>query len=779
MSVNIQEIPVFVTYYTKSGILAKKQFGSVSNFGLLLDYFNKNLKNDSIQLKKVYLLNNKEIKDSDLLIDLIQANNLSKKISNVNILIEIEELYNIGDENYPCFKKILQPVRNNFGIYIFFPEYGSMSLEEYPENIKKDYELGKFNIVSAYCNSPNALYISGGIFSEEKLNHFWIIDNQYLSIKQIKMPIPKAHHSMTYVYNNEKEFIFIVGGDDSKTFYYDINNNNFVEWGDMNWIHFHPGLIHIGNYLYCFHLIKDEKQKIFFEKTNLNNEKHIWERVYPNFESETIKNNIINYEFGVSPCAGGRVMLFGGNFNNPNNYIYDINLNIFLYNNNCRDQFIPLIDKNFYKINQNHNIALPASLSRHVEIAIFNKIKYTLRKVSLNFKNNNDNKIIKYKNFHKSNSIGKLNIEFNTEDSNNLQNNKNIIENENGQRVHNNINIINKDKKSVEDIKITNNKKQKKIDNNIDVKQKEQISANERNQIGVKDELKINMNKKSDTNKKQIYSSNGDFEEVEPDTENKNQKKMKILDINEKSKNEKIIENNPNNIYSSNGDFEEVGSEKEKKNQKKTKDLNINIKNNVELINFNIEGDDDKIEFHDADNENMNNNSNQEINNIKEDNNMHIDNENNIVSENEKNADYIIRDNVGGDNQGKEEEIEEITEENNIINDQNELNPEENGYQQNNENEIKEYEDTNSEEMEEIYNDQYYDGNGNVENMQMDVNGEGEEEMVEEEEEEILERDRFELTIVQNIGEDIIQIENYPEFYYDENNFCDYEVEEK
>ena len=44
-----------------------------------------------------------------------------------------------------------------------------------------------------------------------------------------------------------------------------------------------------------------------------------------------------------------------------------------------------------------------------------------------------------------------------------------------------------------------------------------------------------------------------------------------------------------------------------------------------------------------------------------------------------------------------------------------------------------------------------------------------------EEDEEYLERDRFEQTIIQPIGEDIIQIENYPIYFYEENDFCDYE----
>ena len=100
--------------------------------------------------------------------------------------------------------------------------------------------------------------------------------------------------------------------------------------------------------------------------------------------------------------------------------------------------------------------------------------------------------------------------------------------------------------------------------------------------------------------------------------------------------------------------------------------------------------------------------------------------------------------------------------ENNNINIQNE-NGEENVNYENNEG--NEYEDTN-EEMEEIYNDQYYDG------VNMMVNDEEEEEV-----EEGLERYKFEITIGQNIDEGIIEIESFPNYYFDENNFCDYEYE--
>ena len=704
---NVQEIPILVIYFTQSKILMKKKFGSFSNFGLLLEYFNKNIKNDLFRLKEKYLINNYEIKSTDLLIDIIQLQNPSIKINNAYFSIEIEEINSIGDENRPIFKKILQPIRFDCSIYIFIPEYGSMSLEQYPENIKYKYELEKFNLNSAYCNSPNALYISGGLFEEKKINLFWIIDNNYYSVKKINMLFPKAVHSMTYIYNNGKEIIFIAGGDDLKTFYYDIKNNTFVEWGDMNGIHYLPGLIHLGNYLYSFHLIKDENNKIFFERTNLNDDKHIWEKIYPLFEQEEIKNNIINNEFGVCPCNGGRVNLCGGNFHNPNSYLYDINKNTFLVNEKCKNQFLPLLDKNFYKINDNHNIALPGSLYRHKQIAVFNKKKCTLR--IAHFSPSNGNQKIKYKNIHKKkDSInGKVIIEINIKDINKTNDSN---------QINNNLNIIN------------NNNGQKKIN---DIANKKQIESNSNN----------NNNKEN-----QINKVNNKINNLK---ENINSNEMKISD---------------NGIYSS-GDFREAHQENNNINK------NVNIKDNEGQINFHIEGDDEKIEFNDNDNDE---NINQDTNNINEDNNIHIDNDNNIVSENEKNADYIIAEKSDGENiaQGRynnhgKNEIEEITEENNNINELNEFNSEE--YYENNEG--NEYEDTN-EEMEEIYNDQYYDGNGD---MMVNGDGEGVDENVEEEEEEGLERDRFELTIVQNIGEDIIQIENYPVFYFDENNFCDYE----
>ena len=704
MSVNDKEIPILVIYYTKSKIICQKEFSSFSRFDNLLKFFNENIKNSEIRLKQKYLLNNKEIKNSDLLIDLIQAYDSSKKIINANFSIEIEEINNIGDENFPYFSKILQPVTNKFGIYVFTPENGSMSLEQYPDNIENEYELEKFNIYSAYCNSPNSLFISGGRFNEEKIDNFWIIDNTFFSIKKSSMILPKINHTMIYIKNNNKKIIFIAGGDDLNTFYYDIENNTFVNWGNMNGIHTRPGLINIGDYLYCFHLIKDEKNNIFFEKTNLNDENHKWEKVFPNFESEEYINNIINNEFGLSLCAGEHVMLLGGNFN-PNSFIYDINMNLFSYNNNYTNIFIPLIDKTFYKINNIHNIALPCSLIRHVEIGILNKLKCTLRKLYL--KPNDQNQKIKYKNIHKKDSsTGKVVVEFNAEDI--------IGEHE----EHDNDN-------------------------------ENEFENNKNSSIPIEDVIVL----------KKIYN-----EKKLPTMPNEKQIKN-----NQNKINDKIKENNLINNYNITSDENE-----------KT------IKENNEEINFELSVDNENTDSNNNENENYN-----EINNIQQDNNIMIDSENNIVGESEKNADYILQNKSDVE---KDKEQGENSEENNNLN-YNNININQNG--SNSENE---YEDAlnekmrqnNEEEFQEISEDNQNNNNyeenmgeendnnyGNMEKYNennFEEIGEGEEEN---EEEERLERDRFELTIVQNLGDDIIQIESYPIYFFEESNFGDYDLKQE
>ena len=145
MSINNKEIPILVIYSTKSRIIYQTEFDSSCKFCDLIDFFNTKIASDSIKLKDKYLLNDKEIKENDSLIDLIQVYTLSKKIISATFSIELDEVFNIGDEDILPFKKILQPKLDNFGLYVFTPESGSLALEEYPEKIVKFFKLKKID----------------------------------------------------------------------------------------------------------------------------------------------------------------------------------------------------------------------------------------------------------------------------------------------------------------------------------------------------------------------------------------------------------------------------------------------------------------------------------------------------------------------------------------------------------------------------------------------------------------------------------------------------------
>ena len=335
------------------------------------------------------MFKNKEINENDLLINIIQSSYKNKKILAADLSIEIEEeeeKMNLLDKNIPWYNIILQPKYNPFGIYILNLKNFSLSLKTFPKKFGDENELNKLNENSAYCNSPKNLFISGGNYNKNNLTNFWIINNENFNIIKLYMGYPKSNHSMKYINHDNNEIIFIAGGDDLKTFYYDIKSNKFVNWGNMNYNHYRPALIYINNYLYCFDV--SQKSGIIFERTNLNDKSHKWEKIVSNLEKEKI-DEFTNIGFAANLCRGGKIMFCGGDIINLNIYLYDINKNLIYLNTQCTDILFTFSDKNFYKINNNHNIALPYSIEENKTILIADINNYSLKKLILNNKNIN------------------------------------------------------------------------------------------------------------------------------------------------------------------------------------------------------------------------------------------------------------------------------------------------------------------------------------------------------------------------------------------------------
>ena len=342
---------------------------------------------------------------------------------------------------------ILQPKANPFGVFIFSPKDYSISLKQFQKKIENENNLNLFNNNSAYCNSTTNLYISGGNYYNKELNNFWAINNETFTIKKLYMKYPKSNHSMLYINSNNLEIIFFVGGNDSKSFYYDIRRNNFKNWGNTHFKHDRPSLIYIKNYIYCFDT--SPKNKIIFERTYLNEVNKNWEKIIPSFENEKI--NFINYGFGACICDNRKIIFCGGDTVNINPYFYDIDKNLIYINDKSDDILFSFKDKNFYKINNNSYIALP-NLEEEKEILIFNRNDYSLKLMNVKTKNNikKDQNINKEKNKIMNNNLQNKYYNINNYDNNiYYYKEKNFLNNEKPKKIYISIKIKIMQKKEI------------------------------------------------------------------------------------------------------------------------------------------------------------------------------------------------------------------------------------------------------------------------------------------------------------------------------------------
>ena len=243
------------------------------------------------------------------------------------------------------------------------------------------------------------------------LDDFWIINNNKYSIIKKKMPYKKSNHSMIYIFLENKEYIFIAGGDNNLiTFYYDLNMDSFVIWSNMNNINIKPTLYQYKQYLYSFNSFNNDN-KIYFERTNLITGKPNWEKIVPKYDINKI--NFLNFKsknFGVSQGKNDDIIFCGGEDADIDIIIYEPNNNILSCKNNNNENIkVKLSEKVFYNINKEHNIILPATLSIRKEVIVLNKIKETIRLINFD-KFSNSGKKVKLKEVldKKEDNIGRL-----------------------------------------------------------------------------------------------------------------------------------------------------------------------------------------------------------------------------------------------------------------------------------------------------------------------------------------------------------------------------------
>ena len=409
-----QGFPITITYLTKNRTLYQENCNSKSTFSTILENFEKNIlyKNEA-KLKSKYYLNGREISKTQLLEDLIKQSS-PQPINNIDkaeLSIELEDLCYNGDASYKNYKKIIQPKSNPFSLYVYSPKDKNINVQIIPEKTISLFELNKFNDGSAYCNGYNELYISGG---NDNNKDFYIINNSNYEIKKKNMLSNKKNHSMLYLNFKENiEWVFIAGGEDKKSFYYDIKKNYFVNWGDTIETHKKPALIQLGEYLYILDEINLRKN--FFERTKIISSNRKWEKIVPNFDKKLMAN--FPSKFGVSFDLNGKIILLGGdNIKTVNNtYVYEPGSNTIILSENGTNDSMLFNDKTFYKVNKRYSINLPQKLNEIKEICVADKEDQSLMKISLNSISNNKFNVISNLSFddkilYNNNDKGKLTV---------------------------------------------------------------------------------------------------------------------------------------------------------------------------------------------------------------------------------------------------------------------------------------------------------------------------------------------------------------------------------
>ena len=360
-------------FYTNEQIIKENWLNITSTIKEIFNYFEKHIKEEGYSLKKNYKIFGKKINELFTISELIKKEK-NDTIIDGEIWIEVEEDTYFDDEGDEMFYTILQPKINPFELIEYSSIKSRIKIIECPQDIVFESNLNKFNKASAFCNSVNSLYISGGEISGKAINNFWIINKNNYKIKKRKLPVNKKYHSMLYISDN---FIFIVGGDTLNTLIYDIANEEFINWANMNKNNFQPGLLINGDYIYSFTALNDiNKNNNYFEKTNLTSKNPKWEIVYPKYENNVKLNS---YFFGISKFYDGNILFVGGEKTNPN-YIYNPTENKLTISKG-RNTSIPFWDKTFYKISKKYNVCIPLNFTNNYQITFLNKENESLEDV--------------------------------------------------------------------------------------------------------------------------------------------------------------------------------------------------------------------------------------------------------------------------------------------------------------------------------------------------------------------------------------------------------------
>ena len=438
-------------------IIAQNDFDISTKLKDVFSYFEKNYSNKGYKLKKEYSFLNQKIKKYITLSDLLF---MSKNSKDSDIHIEViaqNNINNDNNDNEEIYKTLLFPKINPFELLEYNPSENKIKNIKCSSQIINFCTLYKFSKESAFCNSENELYMSGGLYNGKTLNHFWIVNKKDYQIYKKTMPIFKKYHSMLYIPDN---FVLIAGGDSLSTYIYDIENKQFIKWAFMNKKHFQPGLIINGDYVYSFSYFNEKKEEInYFERSDLTSKNPKWEKISPIFPGFLGKNNgFFSLFFGISKNFGDEILILGGE-KNKNRYRYNPIVNKIFFSEEKNFE-ISFWDKTFYNINNKYRIGIPMTFPIDHTLYLLNKYNEKLFKAICSPINNTDYMDVFFdinsEEENEENETGIISIKNNNNSFNNVNNvnNSNNVDNNNDNFIEEEIKFMEDFNKKNDDLKL-------------------------------------------------------------------------------------------------------------------------------------------------------------------------------------------------------------------------------------------------------------------------------------------------------------------------------------
>ena len=387
----------------------------------------------------------------------------------INYITGYEEKNFVLDQNEDTYIPdiIGKPFENPFSVINYIKREKAFKFLKFTGNDDLQ-ELENYGPSSAYCNGNNILFISGGEKNDgDYLNKFWKIDLTNAEIETSDMA-SKKNHSMIAIPGS---YVFIVGGQNKETFFFDLNENKFYGWKNLNKYRIEPALILVNNYLYCFdNMNSNSNDKFTFEKTDIYSEDHTWEICEPNISSLKMNQKY----FGVAQYNGDIIFIGGNldlegeedkeNLNERKNYKYNIN------EDTIEESDIPYIDynfkeKTFLKYNDRISYILPDFSRHHPEVMFYQKEKSVIKFLKGYSKKKLEEKEKEEKNNHDFSPI-KIGLKFNLNQPKENENEENL--NDENEEVKNQEENENQNQEENEQINLNNDLEQKY---NSDVKE--------------------------------------------------------------------------------------------------------------------------------------------------------------------------------------------------------------------------------------------------------------------------------------------------------------------